>query len=143
MRIFRENFSEVANVHIATAMESIRRGRGFLMTLEAASAFFLLIIAASALVQFRLPKESAQDFYACSDAAIILSKSSGLSGADLLVEMGKMRALGGPCVSFELDYQHYSNCEIRVRQENIQAFNFPVWKAGVLQNATVACWQGV
>lgn len=115
--------------------------QGFLMTLEVFSAILLLIVAASLLPLFSLPKPAASEFYICSDAAIILSKSRGESGESLRAEVEKLGKLGSMCISFESGWKHYSNCINNSRQGAKFAFTFPVWENNAASNAQVSCWK--
>jgi len=129
-------------VHFMTNRKKPGNMRAFLMTLESASAIFMLIIAASAFSLFSFPESSAGDFYICSDAAIILSKSRAFSDNALSLEVEKLGRLSGMCIKAEGAGSFASNCfgDSGAKKEKF-SFSFPVWKDGMVQQASVGCWR--
>jgi hypothetical protein len=117
-------------------------GRGFLMSLEAAASFLLVLSAASLLPHLYLAENSAQagDFFMCSDAALLLSKTNAFSGAALQEKVEKLSRLSGMCIEADSPDASASSCESGAGEQF--AFNFPVWQAGELRQASVSCWRG-
>ena len=115
--------------------------RGFLMALEAAASLFLLVIAASAIPIFHLQKTSAHDFFLCSDAAVILSKTNAFSDGSLQEKLDKAASLSGLCIGASSAAAFASSCEGNGAGEKF-SFALPVWQDGAVENATVSCWRG-
>lgn len=113
--------------------------RGFLMTLEALSAVALLIIASAAMGAFAARAGTEGDFFLCSDAAVVLSKS-GFSPLDLQQRLSSMHSLTGMCVKAESAFASASS-PCTEPQGKTLAFSIPAWGAGSLQSATVSCWR--
>jgi len=118
--------------------------RGFLMTLEAAFSLTLLIIAAAALPAFLPQKNSAPDFFLCTDAAAALANSGAFSdatGLQLQGQVNSMHALSGMCVeaSVPLGRQASSCAKAKEGKEKTQ-LTVPVFDGNFVQNAGVSCW---
>jgi hypothetical protein len=112
---------------------------GFAMTVEAAFSFLLLFLAASALLLFRLPKHDSQAFYLCSDAAIVLAKSSAFSGS-LQESLGQASRLSGLCLRAEVEGAAFSSCpEGKSEGRERISLEIPVWGGLYVENAKISC----
>lgn len=118
-----------------------RLKRGYVLSLEALSAVFLLLIAASSLALFRFPEERAQDFFACSDVAIVLSKSPAFADGSLQEKVQTASGLSGLCIEASFHDSSASACEKEAQGEKF-SFSIPIWQSGTVQVAEVACWRG-
>jgi len=116
------------------------RKRAFLASFEAASAILFLIIAASAIQLYHFQRTSPQEFFLCSDAAILVSKSEDFSPESLLLRAQGIKELSNICLSLQFaDEEPVSPCERK--KADVFAFTFPVWREG-LQGLRILCWQG-
>ncbi len=114
--------------------------KGFLFTLEAASAFLLLALSASLLPALSFPENSPSGFFACSDAAILLSKLRPADSDALQQAVDSMHELSGLCVSAESDFAHASSkCEGSSKEKF--SFSFPAWHDGKLAGMHLSCWR--
>ncbi|MEM2137574.1 MAG: hypothetical protein QW568_00615 [Candidatus Anstonellaceae archaeon] len=116
------------------------RKKAFLASFEAASAILLLIVAASALQLYQFQKTFPQEFFLCSDAAVLISKSGDFSRDSLLAQAQEISELSDMCISIQIAGEElFSPCG----KENgrVFAFTLPVWREG-LQELQVRCeWQ--
>ena len=119
------------------------RKTGFVLSLEAVSALFLLLIAASSLSLYRFTKPSASDFFACSDAAVVLAKAHAFSDGSLQEKVGRGGKLSGLCIEAASPLASASSCEGGEEADEKFSFSIPVWQGGSVQNAQVSCWRAV
>jgi len=114
--------------------------KGFLMSLEAAFALTLLLIAGSALPAFSQPKNAAPDFFLCSDAALALVKSDAFSDGSLQARLDSMHALSGMCFSSGAAVS--SGCAIAAQAGGEKlSFSVPSYQGGALRKLAVYCWR--
>ena len=113
----------------AASHETGRRS-GFAMTLEAACSLLLLAFSLSLLPYFALPAPDAPDFFLCSDAALLLAKTSSFSDASLLSHnVVEMEALSGMCISAESSgASAQSGCAGEGAERH--SFSLPFWGGG-------------
>lgn len=114
---------------------------GFALSLEAVSSLFLLIIAVFALPLYQFRQSGANDFFACSDAAVVLSKTRAFSDGGL---QGKVDAAGefsGLCIGASSPLASASSCTGEKETGEKFAFTFPIWQGGAVQDAHVSCWR--
>ena len=109
--------------------------QGFLMSLEAAASLVLIAISLAALPLFEIRGGQENDFFLCSDAAVVLLKSGALSGAGVQQQINEAATLSGVCI----EANGASSCGYN--GEDRFAFTFPVWKDGRVQQSTVSCWR--
>jgi len=113
---------------------------GYLLSLEAVTAVFLLLIAASSLPLFRFQEDRPQDFFLCSDAAIVLSKSHAFADGSLQEKVQTASELSGLCIEAYSPLTSASSCEGEGADAERYAFTVPIWQSGALQEARVSCW---
>lgn len=115
---------------------------GFLMSLEAAFALTLLAISASALPAFQLQKNTAPEFFLCSDAALVLVRAGAFSGAGgqgLQEQVGELSGLSGMCIEAGVQGgESASSCPPTDRGKI--SLSFPVSRFPSVATATVSCW---
>jgi hypothetical protein len=112
----------------------------FLASFEAASAILLLFVAASAIPLYQFQKSHAQEFFLCSDAAILVSKSGDFSHGSLLLQAQEIKELSSTCLSLQIAGEGpVSSCELE--KGEVFSFTFPVWSEG-LQELRLKCWRG-
>jgi hypothetical protein len=121
----------------------MRRNAGFVLSLEAVSALFLLLIAASSLSLYRFPEPSANDFFACSDAAVVLAKAHAFSGASLQEKVDRAAGLSGLCVEASSPSSSASSCESGKEAKERYSFSIPVWQGEGVEAAQISCWRAV
>lgn len=115
-------------------------GRAFLMSFEASSSLILLLIAASALQLFHFQKESPQDFFLCSDAAMLISKSGDFSQEAMASWAQEISSLSGLCLQVSSgDSPAFSTCSAPERKERF-AFRLPVWDKKA-KSIEILCWR--
>lgn len=114
---------------------------GFVLSLEAASSLALLLIAASALALFSFQEANAGDFYACSDAALLLSKSHAFSDGTLGERVAQVHSLTGMCAVASSPAASSSSCGGARDATEKFSFTMPVWQQGGLRSAKVECWR--
>jgi hypothetical protein len=117
------------------------RRAGFVLSLEAVSALFLLLIAASSLSLFRFPETDASGFFACSDAAAVLAKAHAFSEGSLQEKVDREGKLSGLCIEAISPSASASSCEGRGAAGEKFSFSIPVWQGEGVRNAQVSCWR--
>jgi len=90
------------------------------------------------LPMFSFQRQTADAFYICSDAAMLLSKT-GASG-DLQGRVDEIGRLSGLCVSFYSDGEQVSSCGGATGVGGRYSFPIIIWKEKSLSNARVSCW---
>ena len=117
MRAAAQNYTKMKNLETALAFaQGCREGsahsmeKGYVLSLEAASALILLLVATSALQLYNFRQDSAGDFFACSDAAVVLAKSHAFSGEGLQEKAGQASKLSNLCISARSQLASFSSC---------------------------------
>ena len=110
----------------------------------AAFALTLLLIAATALPAFSQPKNSAPDFFLCSDAALALVRGGAFADGSLQAKVDEMHSLSAMCIRAEsASFQPVSSCTSQPKEAT--AFSLPVWSSGMpsgsVQKVRVYCWR--
>jgi hypothetical protein len=108
---------------------------GFTLSLEAAASLLLLLSAASALSLYSFPRQQASDYYVCSDAAVMLSKTPQ---GQLEQALSESSHESGLCLQARLGGEHFSSgCQ----QEGKEKFtlHFPVWNQGAAEELSLSC----
>ncbi|MCX8174594.1 MAG: hypothetical protein N3E51_00100 [Candidatus Micrarchaeota archaeon] len=113
---------------------------GFLMTLEAATAFILLLAAAASLQAFSPQPQKDGDFYLCADAAVALSKMRSFSSGSLDSDLNDFRQLSGLCFAAEYGAEKSASCETDAESQTV-ALSFPVYDGLGARKATLRCWR--
>lgn len=114
---------------------------GFALSLEAVSSLFLLLFAVSALQLYQFRQSNANDFFACSDAALALSKTRAFSGASLQEKVDGAGEFSGLCIEADSALASASSCAGEKETGEKFSFAFPVWQGGAVQDARVSCWR--
>jgi hypothetical protein len=128
------------------SIAAFQHSKGFLMSLEAAFALTLLLFAATALPAFSQPKNTAPDFFLCSDATLLLVKSGAFTDGSLQAKINEMHSLSGMCFSVHDLAGDISakDCDSSSAKEKT-AITVPVWSSGIphgfVQKAAVYCWR--
>ena len=120
-------------------MKQGKSSAGFLMSLEAAFSLTLLLIALAALPVFSAQKNTAPDFFLCSDAALSLAKSGAFSNGGLQGRLDGMHDLAGMC--FSAGSLSSAGCSRDTEGEKI-SLSIPAFDGTELKEATVSCWRG-
>lgn len=125
-------------VHAALSGVRQKNRRGFLMTLEAAYSLLLILAGASLLAAFQLPGHNPQDFYLCSDAAILFSSQDFSDAASIALHAESLSSLSGMCISARHSLgEHSAGCG--GEQGEVYSFSIPVQTPLGTQNAQVSC----
>ena len=119
-------------------MKQGKSSAGFLMSLEAAFSLTLLLIALAALPVFSAQKNTAPDFFLCSDAALSLAKSGAFSNGGLQGSLDGMHDLAGMC--FSAGSLVSAGCSY-ASEGGKTAFSIPAFDGTELTEATVQCWR--
>ncbi len=114
---------------------------GFALSLEAISSLFLLIIAASTLPLYQFRQSSANDFFDCSDAALVLSKTRAFSDGSLQGKVGAAGEFSGLCIEASSPLVSASSCTGEKETGEKFSFTFPIWQGEAVQDARVSCWR--
>lgn len=116
--------------------------KGFVLSLEAVSSLFLLIMAVAALSLYQFRLGGADGFFACSDAAVVLSKSHAFSDGSLQEKAEAASQLSGLCIEADSPLASASSCtgENQAQGEKF-SFTIPVWQGGAVQSARVSCYR--
>ncbi|MCX8194718.1 MAG: hypothetical protein N3G22_01245 [Candidatus Micrarchaeota archaeon] len=118
------------------------RQAGFLMSLEAAAAFVLLLAAIPLLHTFQFKKAShAGDFFLCSDVAMLLTNKQPASQSELQEIVEKASGLSGLCIAAEFEGFSASSCSQPADDKEKVVFSFPVWQGGGIERASVGCFR--